>query len=173
MKWENAVGKMAPTKCSKVKHSKMKCAYMPITLLKWLYLLLLFAHVCVLGWSIAIYCEPECLQVYVCRNSRDTWSKRQVWSWSTKWSRAKANRVLLRERTGHSKDPLPTTQRMSLHMDIITWSIPKSDWLYSLQQKMEKLYTVSKNKTRSYCGSDHGLLIRKFRLKLKKVGKNS
>ena len=36
---------------------------------------------------------------------------------------------------------------------------------------MEKLYTVSKNKTRSYCGSDHGLLIRKFRLKLKKVGK--
>ena len=27
------------------------------------------------------------------------------------------------------------------------WSIPKWDWLYSLQLKMEKLYTVSKNKT--------------------------
>ena len=27
------------------------------------------------------------------------------------------------------------------------WSIPKSDWLYSLQLKMENLYTVSKNKT--------------------------
>ena len=26
----------------------------------------------------------------------------------------------------------------------------KSDWLYSLQPKMEKLYTVSKNKTRSW-----------------------
>ena len=29
------------------------------------------------------------------------------------------------------------------------WSTPKSDWLYSLRPKMEKLYTVSKNKTRS------------------------
>ena len=30
------------------------------------------------------------------------------------------------------------------------WSTPKSDLLYSLQPKMEKLYTVSKNKTRSW-----------------------
>ena len=37
---------------------------------------------------------------------------------------------------------------------------------------MEKLYTVSKNKTRS-CGTDHELLIAKFRLKLKKVGKTN
>ena len=37
---------------------------------------------------------------------------------------------------------------------------------------MEKLYTVSKNKTRS-CSSDHELLIAKFRLKLKKVGKTT
>ena len=35
---------------------------------------------------------------------------------------------------------------------------------------MEKLYTVSKNKTRS-CGSDHELLIAKFRLKLRRVEK--
>ena len=41
-----------------------------------------------------------------------------------------------------------------------------------LQPKMEKLYTVSKNKTRSDCGSDHEL-IAKFRLKLKKVGKST
>ena len=38
---------------------------------------------------------------------------------------------------------------------------------------MEKLYTVSKNKTRADCGSDHELLIAKFRLKLKKVGKST
>ena len=37
---------------------------------------------------------------------------------------------------------------------------------------MEKLYTVSKNKTGS-CGSDHELLIAKLRLKLKKVGKTT
>ena len=39
---------------------------------------------------------------------------------------------------------------MTLHMDITRWSTPKSDWLYSLQPKMEKLYTASKNKTRSW-----------------------
>ena len=38
---------------------------------------------------------------------------------------------------------------------------------------MEKLYTVSKNKTRTDCGSDHELLTAKFRLKLKKVGKTN
>ena len=35
---------------------------------------------------------------------------------------------------------------------------------------MEKLYTVSKNKTVADYGSDHELLIAKFRLKLKTVG---
>ena len=38
----------------------------------------------------------------------------------------------------------------TLQMDITRWSTPKSDWLYSLQPEMEKLYTVSKNKTRSW-----------------------
>ena len=37
---------------------------------------------------------------------------------------------------------------------------------------MEKLYTASKNKIGS-CGSDHELLIAKFRIKLKKVGKTT
>ena len=34
---------------------------------------------------------------------------------------------LPRERTGHSKYPLPTTQEKTLHMDITRWSTPKSD----------------------------------------------
>ena len=38
----------------------------------------------------------------------------------------------------------------TLHMDITRRSIQKSDWLYSLQPKMEKLDTVSKNKTGSW-----------------------
>ena len=84
------------------------------------------------------------------RKSRNTWSNRQIWPWSSEWSRAKANRVLARERTGHSKHPLPTTQEKTLHMDITIWSTLKSDWLYPLQPKMEKLYTVSKNKTGSW-----------------------
>ena len=42
-------------------------------------------------------------------------------------SRPKANIVFLRERTGHSKHPLPTTQEQTLLMDITRWSILKSD----------------------------------------------
>ena len=81
--------------------------------------------------------------------SRNTWSNRQIWPWNTDWSRAKANRVCLWY-TGHSKHPLPATKEKTLHMDITRWSTRKSDWLYSLQPKMEKLYTVNKNKTRSW-----------------------
>ena len=36
---------------------------------------------------------------------------------------------------------------------------------------MEKLYIVSKTRPGADCGSDHELLIAKFRLKLNKVGK--
>ena len=84
------------------------------------------------------------------RKSRNTWSNRQIWPWSTEWSRVKTNRVLPKEHTGHSKHPLPTTQEKTLHLDITRWSTPKSYWLYSLQPKMEKLYTISKNKTGSW-----------------------
>ena len=73
------------------------------------------------------------------KKSRDTWSNRQVWPWSTKWNWTKANTVLPSKCTGHSKHPLSTTQETALHVDITTWSILKSDWLYSLQTKMEKL----------------------------------
>ena len=55
--------------------------------------------------------------------------------------------VLSSEHVGHSKHPFLTTKEMTLHMDITRWSILKSDRLYSLQPKMEKVYTFSKNKT--------------------------
>ena len=42
-----------------------------------------------------------------------------------------------------------------------------------MQPKKKKLYKISKNKTGADCGSDHELLIAKFRLKLKKVGKST
>ena len=98
-----------------------------------------------------IYFWPILCQVAsLSRKSRNTWSKRQIWPWNTEWSRAKTTRVLPRKCTGQSKHPLPTTQEKTLHMDITRWSTLKSDWLYSLQPKMEKLYTVSKNKTESW-----------------------
>ena len=36
------------------------------------------------------------------RKSENTWCNRQIWPWSTEWSRAKANRT--RERTGHRQE---------------------------------------------------------------------
>ena len=57
------------------------------------------------------------------RKSKDTWNNRQVWPWSTKWSRAKANRVLPRECTGHSKHPLPQHKRW-----LYTWSSPDGQY---------------------------------------------
>ena len=84
------------------------------------------------------------------RKSRNTWSNRQIWPWNTEWRRAKMNRVLPRKCTGHSKHPLATTQEKTLYMDITRWSTLKSDWLYFLQPKMEKLYAVNKNKTKRW-----------------------
>ena len=57
-------------------------------------------------------------------------------------------------------------------MDITTWSTPKSDGLYSLHPKEEALYSQQKHNW-ELTASDHEILIAKFRLKLKKVGKTT
>ena len=62
-------------------------------------------------------------------------------------ARQRLTRVLPGEHTGHCKHPFPRTQEMTLHRDTTRWSIPKSDWLYSLQPVMQNLCTVSRNKT--------------------------
>ena len=113
--------------------------------------------------------ELECKS----RKSRDTWSNRQAWPWRTKWSWAKSNKFLPRECIGHSKHSLSTTQETTLYMDITRSSILKSDSLYTLQLKMEKLYTSPKTRPGADYGSDHELLIARFRLKLKQVGKTT
>ena len=60
-----------------------------------------------------------------------------------------------------------------LHMDITRWSTTKSVWLYSLQPKMEKLYTVSKNKTGNWLWLRLWTPYCQIWLKLKKVGKTT
>ena len=50
----------------------------------------------------------------------------------------------------------------------------KSDWLYSLQPKMEKLHTASKNKSGSWLWLKSWTpYVSKFTLKLKKVGETT
>ena len=54
---------------------------------------------------------------------------------------------------------------------IIFFAAKDGEALYT--QKLYILYIFSKNKTRSLLCSDHELLLAKFRLKLKKVGKTA
>ena len=102
------------------------------------------------------------------RKSRDTRDNRQVWPWSTKWSRENTNRVLPRECTGHSKHLFSTTRDNSTHGHNQT-VIQNSDWLYSWQLKMEKLYLVSKKRRPGTdCGLDHGSLLKNSDLNWRK-----
>ena len=83
----------------------------------------------------------------------------------------KANRVLPREHTGHSKHPLPTTQEKTL-----TWTSPNGQHRNQIDiilcsQRWRSSIHSAKARPGADCGSDHELLIAKFRLKLKKVGK--
>ena len=116
--------------------------------------------------------ELECKS----RKSRDTgsnWSNRQLWFWSTKWSRAKANRVLPRERTDNNKHPLPTTQEK-----LYTWTPPDDQYWNQINyilcsQRWRSSIQSAKTRPGADCSSDHQILIAKFRLKLKKVGKTT
>ena len=88
-------------------------------------------------------------------------------------SRAKTKRVLPRKCTGRSKHPLPKTQEKTLHMDTtdgqhwnqIDYILCNQRWRSSIQP--------TKARPGADCGSDHELLITKFRHKLKKVGKTA
>ena len=86
------------------------------------------------------------------RKSRNTWSNRQIRPWSTEWSRAKANRVLPSELTGHSKHSSDNTREDSIHGHpqmvntkirlIIFFAAKDGEALYS-QQKQDRELTVA------------------------------
>ena len=80
-------------------------------------------------------------------------------------------RILPRERTHHSKHLLPATQEKTTHghhqmvNTKIRLTICSQRWRSSIQS--------AKTRSGADCGSDHELLVAKFRLKLKKVGKTT
>ena len=63
--------------------------------------------------------------------------------------------------------------RKTLHMDITKWSTPKSDYYILCSQRCRSSIQSTKTRPGADCGSDHELLITKFILKLKKVGKTA
>ena len=79
-----------------------------------------------------------------------------------------------RELTGHSKHPLPTTQEKFLY----TWTSPDGQHRNQIDyilcsRRWRSSIESAKIRLEADCGSDHELLIAKFRLKLKKVGKTT
>ena len=78
-----------------------------------------------------------------------------------------------REHTGHSKHPLPTTQEL-----LYIWTSPDGQYRNQTDhilcsQRWESHIQSSKTRPGAYCGLDHELPIAKFRLKLKKIRKNT
>ena len=96
-------------------------------------------------------------------------------AWSCLWFSFlfPTSRVLPRECTGHSKHPLPTTQEKALHMDITRVSNTKIRLNILCSQRWRSSIQSAKTRLGADCGSDHELLIAKFILKLKKVGKTT
>ena len=115
------------------------------------------------------YRELECKS----RKSRNTWNNRQIWPWNMEWSQTKANRVLPRERTSHSKTLFQQHKRR-----LYTWTSPdgqhqnQMDYILCSQRWRSSIQST-KTRPGADCGSDHELFIAKFRLKWKKVGKTT
>ena len=81
-----------------------------------------------------------------------------------------------REFKVHSKHPFSTTQKKTLHMEQYYQMVNTEIRLiifFTAENEEESLTQSSKTRSGADCGSDHQLLIAKFRLKLKKVGKTT
>ena len=76
-----------------------------------------------------------------------------------------------REPNGHSKHSLPITQETTLHMTSPHGQY--QNWIDFILRSQRWRSSIQSEKTRpgADCGSDHELLIAKFRLKLRKKGK--
>ena len=98
------------------------------------------------------------------RKSRNTWGNRQIWPWSIEWSRAKANEfcqentlVIANTLWKQYKRRLYTwTSQNGQYWNQIDYILCSQRWISSIQS--------AKTRQGADCGSDHKLLIAKFRL---------
>ena len=107
------------------------------------------------------------------RKLRNTWSNREIWPWSTKWSRAKANRVFQ-----ENAQVIANTLFQQHKRRLYTWTSPDGQYQNQIDyilcsQRWRSSIQSTKTRPGADCGSEHELLITKFRLKLKKVGKTA
>ena len=107
----------------------------------------------------------------VFRITRNTWRNRQIWPWSTEWGRAK-----LIEFCQENAQVIANTLFQQHKRRLYTWTSPhgqhwnQTDYILC-SQRWRSSIQLAKPRPGADCGSDHELLIAKFRFKLKKVGK--
>ena len=81
--------------------------------------------------------------------------------------------VLPRQHIGYTKHPFPTQETTVELLDITRWSILNQIDYIPCSQRWRSSLQSAKTGPGTDCGSDHELLIAKFSLKLKKVGKTT
>ena len=107
------------------------------------------------------------------RKSRNTWSNRKIWTWSTEWSRQR-----LIEFCQGNVLVIANTLFQQHKRRLNTWTSPDSqhqnqiDYLHC-SQRWRSFIQSAKARLRADCCSDHELLIAKFWLKLKTVGRTT
>ena len=105
------------------------------------------------------------------RKSRNTWSNRQIWLWSTEWSRARLiefcqeNALVIANTLfqQHKRRLYTRISPDSQHWNQIDYILCSQRWRSSIQS--------AKTRPGTDYDSNHQLLIAKFRQKFKKVGK--
>ena len=106
------------------------------------------------------------------RKSRDTWSNRQVWPWSTNEAGQRLTEFC-QENTLVTANTLFQQHKRRLY----TWTSPDGQHQnqidYLCSQRWRSSIQSAKTRPGADCGTDHEFLIAKFRLKLKKVGKTT
>ena len=107
------------------------------------------------------------------RKSRNTCNNRQIWPWNAEWSRAKTNRFCQENAL-----VIANTFYQQHKRRLYTWTSPDGQQWNQIDyilcsQKWRSSIQSDKTRPGADCGSDHELLITKFRLKLKKAGKTA
>ena len=105
------------------------------------------------------------------RKSRDNWSDRQIWPWSSEWSREKANRVFQ-----ENSLVIANTLFQQHKRQLYTWTSPTGQYWNQIDYipyswRRTSFIQSGKIRPEAHCG--HELLIAKFRLKLKKLGETT
>ena len=108
------------------------------------------------------------------RKSRHTWSNRQVWPWEYKTEAGQTLTKFCQENAQVTVQTLFQQHKRRLY----AWTSPdgqhRNQTGYILcSQRWRSSIQSAKTRPGADCGSDHELLIAKFRLKWKKVGKTT